>query len=188
MVLLGLILMLLGVGLGAAAVLATRDETGTVALSVWGFTREAHPLELILIGIAAMLLFALGWAAFSAAARRRARTRREDRDAARIAAAESSAEAARLDHERRFEEAGLRDEDLRRRDEELGRHEAELRRWSEELDAREHELDQRRADWEQGQRPSVADVVTGRAQGSVSDGTARWADEPLPTKHDLPQT
>lgn len=187
MVLLGLILMLLGVGLGAAAVLASRDATGTVALSVWGFTRDAHPLELILLGIAAMLLFALGWAAVSASARRRARIRRDEREADRIATAESAAESARLEHERRLEEAGLRDEDLRGREEHLTRREEDLRAWSDELDARERELSRAEADARRDRGPTVADVVTGRAQGNVAAGTARWGDEPAPTQQDLPQ-
>jgi hypothetical protein len=69
-----------------------------------------------------------------------------------------------------MEEAGLRDEDLRRREEELT-----ARR--EELEARDQDLSRREAGWREQNRPSVADVVTGRAEGSVSQGTAEWADE-----------
>ena len=116
-----------------------------------------------------MLLLALGWALLSAAARRRARARRQEKEAARLAEVEDKAETARLDHERRVEEAGLRDEDLRRRETELtARHD--------DLDTREAELARREAEWRERESPSVADVVTGRATGNVHEGTASWTD------------
>jgi hypothetical protein len=171
MALLGVILLLVGAGVGVVAYLATHAASGTVAVTAFGFTRNATPLELVVYGAAAVLLFALGWAMVSAAARRRARLRREDKETARLTEAEETAEAARLDHDRRFEEAGLRDEDLRRRESELSaRHEG--------LDAREAELSRREAEWREREGPSVADVVTGRAEGSVNEGTASWTDEP----------
>jgi hypothetical protein len=171
MALLGVILLLVGAGVGVVAYLATHAASGTVAVTAFGFTRNATPLELVVYGAAAVLLFALGWAMVSAAARRRARLRREDKETARLTEAEENAEAARLDHDRRFEEAGLRDEDLRRRESELSaRHEG--------LDAREAELSRREAEWREREGPSVADVVTGRAEGSVNEGTASWTDEP----------
>ncbi|CAN7221028.1 hypothetical protein LJR027_000657 [Terrabacter sp. LjRoot27] len=171
MALLGVILLLVGAGAGVVAYLATHAASGTVAVTAFGFTRNATPLELVVYGAAAVLLFALGWAMVSAAARRRARLRREDKETAHITEVEENAEAARLDHERRFQEAGLRDEDLRRRESELSaRHEG--------LDTREAELSRREAEWREREGPSVADVVTGRAEGSVQEGTASWADEP----------
>lgn len=169
MILLGLILLVLGLGLGAAAFLGVRDETGTVTLDALGFSRAASPLELIVIGAVAMLLFALGWALVSAWARRRARLRRDEREAERIASIERSIESDRLDNERRWEAAGLRDDDLRRREDDL-----EAR--SRELDAREQEVARLEGAYRDQVRPSVADVVTGRADGRVSDGTAQWAD------------
>jgi len=171
MALLGVILLLVGAGVGVVAYLATHAASGTVAVTAFGFTRNATPLELVVYGAAAVLLFALGWAMVSAAARHRARLRREDKETARLSEVEENAEAARLDHDRRFEEAGLRDEDLRRRESELSaRHEG--------LDAREAELSRREAEWREREGPSVADVVTGRAEGSVNEGTASWTDEP----------
>lgn len=171
MALLGVILLLGGAGVGVVSYLATHAAAGTVAVTAFGFTRNATPLELVVYGAAAVLLFALGWAMVSAAARRRARLRREDKEATRVTELEENAEAARLDHERRFQEAGLRDEDLRRRESELSaRHEG--------LDTREAELSRREAEWREREGPSVADVVTGRADGSVNEGTASWADEP----------
>ncbi|GAA2480765.1 hypothetical protein [Terrabacter carboxydivorans] len=170
MALLGLILLLVGAGAGVVTYLATHAAAGTVAVSAFGFTRNATPFELVLYGAVAVLLFAIGWAMVAAAARRRARVRREEKEAARLAEVEETAEAARRDHEHRFEEARLRDEDLRRRESELSaRHEG--------LDTREAELARREAEWREREGPSVADVVTGRAEGSVSDGTASWADE-----------
>lgn len=171
MALLGVILLLVGAGVGVVSYLATHAAAGTVAVTAFGFTRNATPLELVVYGAAAVLLFALGWAMVSAAARRRARLRREDKEATHVTELEENAEAARLDHERRFQEAGLRDEDLRRRESELSaRHEG--------LDTREAELSRREAEWREREGPSVADVVTGRADGSVNEGTASWADEP----------
>ena len=173
MALLGVILLLVGVGAGVVAYLATHAASGTVAVAAFGFTRNATPLELVVYGAVAVLLFALGWALVSAAARRRARLRRQDKETTRLTEVEESAEAARLDHERRVQEAGLRDEDLRRRESELAaRHEG--------LDTREAELSRREAQWRERESPSVADVVTGRAEGNVNEGTASWADEDRP--------
>jgi len=168
MVLLGIILLLLGAGLGIAAFLGVRDETGTVQLQALGFSRDSHPLELVAVGAIAMLLVALGWALVAAAARRRARIRRDEREAERLAGLERTAEADRLEQERRFDDASLRDEDLRSR-------ESRLDEWAEELDAREREVARLEDAYKQRVDPSVADVVTGRAEGSVSEGTAHWA-------------
>jgi membrane protein implicated in regulation of membrane protease activity len=171
MALLGVILLLVGAGVGVVSYLATHAAAGTVAVTAFGFTRNATPLELVVYGAVAVLLFALGWALVSAAARRRARLRRQDKETTRLTEVEESAEAARLDHERRIQEAGLRDEDLRRRESELSaRHEG--------LDTREAELSRREAEWREREGPSVADVVTGRAEGNVNEGTASWTDEP----------
>ena len=168
MALLGIILLLLGAGLGIAAFLGVRDETGTVHLEALGFSRESQPLELIALGAIAMLLVALGWALISAAARRRARIRRDERESERLADLERTAEADRAEQERRFEEASLRDEDLRSR-------ETRLDARAEELEAREREVARLEAAYQERVDPSVADVVTGRAEGSVSEGTAHWA-------------
>jgi hypothetical protein len=168
MALLGIILLLLGAGLGTAAFLGVRDETGTVQLEALGFSRASEPLELVAIGAIAMLLFALGWSLIAAGARRRARIRRDEREAERLADLERTAEADRLEQERRFEEASLRDEDLRSR-------ENRLDGWAQELDAREQEVARLEQAYRERVGPSVADVVTGRAEGSVSEGTAHWA-------------
>lgn len=169
MILLGIILLVLGLGLGTAAFLGVRDETGTIALDALGFTRAASPLELLVIGAIAMLLFALGWAVVSAAARRRARVRRDERESERIADIERSIESERAENEDRWERAAMRDEDLRRREDELAAR-------GRQLDAREKEVHRLEAAYREQVRPSVADVVTGRAEGRVSEGTAEWAD------------
>ena len=174
MALLGVILLVAGIGAGVVAYVSTRAATSTMTVTAFGFSREATPFELVLYGAIAMLLVALGWALLSASARRRVRARRTEREDARVAELEDRAESDRLDHERRFEEAGLRDEDLRRRESEIAaRHEG--------LDQREAELDRREAEWRDrdgvdNDGPTRADVVTGRAEGRVSDGTARWSD------------
>ena len=168
MALLGIILLVLGAGVGIAAFLGVRDETGTVQLQALGFSRDSQPLELVAVGAIAMLLCALGWALVAAAARRRARIRRDEREAERLADLERTAEADRVEQERRFEEASLRDEDLRSR-------ESRLDEWAKELDTREREVARLEDAYKQRVDPSVADVVTGRAEGSVSEGTAHWA-------------
>ena len=105
--------------------------------------------------------------------------RRENKESARLTEVKEQAEADRLEQQRRFDEAGLRDEDLRRRESELtARHEG--------LDSREAELQRREAEWREREGPSVADVVTGRAEGSVHDGTASWTDEGTGTAASAP--
>lgn len=151
MALLGVILLLLGAGAGVVAYLATRGGAGTVAVTALGFSRNATPLELMLYGAVTVLLFALGWALLSAAARRRVRQRREEKGEARVTELEDKAEDIRRDHERRLDDAGLRDEDLRRREDQLAaRHEG--------LDKREAELDRRESEWREREGRSVADV------------------------------
>jgi hypothetical protein len=170
MALIGVILLLIGAGAAVVTYIGAQAAGGTIALTALGFTRTVSPLELAIYAGVAVLLLALGWALLSAAARRRTRARRESKEAARLGEVEEKAETARLEHERRFEEAGLRDEDLRRR-------EAELTARHEGLDSRESELARREAEWRERQGPSVADVVTGRAEGNVREGTASWTDE-----------
>lgn len=169
MTLLGLVLIIAGAALGVLAVAATTGQAGTITVSALGFSREAHALELVIVGAAATLLICLGWALVSAAMRRRARVRREDRERERLAEVERAAEDERVEHERRMAEAGASQEALTRRA-------AELDERHGELDAREQELARREVEWRDRQGPSVADVVTGRAQGSVTDGTAQWSD------------
>ena len=151
MALLGVILLLLGAGAAVVAYLATRGEAGTVAVTAFGFSRNATPVELMLYGAVTVLLFALGWALLSAAARRRVRQRREEKSEARVTELEEKTEEVRRDHERRLDEAELRDEDLRRREDEIAaRHEG--------LNTREAELDRREAEWREREGSSVADV------------------------------
>jgi membrane protein implicated in regulation of membrane protease activity len=169
MALIGVILLLIGAGAAVLTYIGAQAAGGTIALTALGFSRTVTPVELALYAAVSVLLLALGWALLSAAARRRARARREDKEAARLAEVEEKAETARLDHERRVEESGLRDEDLRRR-------EAELTSRHDDLDTREAELARREAEWRERQGPSVADVVTGRAKGNVHEGTASWTD------------
>ncbi|HET7397415.1 MAG TPA: hypothetical protein VFJ94_02740 [Intrasporangium sp.] len=170
MILLGLLLILLAVGVGAVTTAAATSQSATTRVAMFGLERNAHLIELVVAGALTVLLFALGWALVSAALRRRARVRREERASERVAEAERAAESARLEHERRLEEAGLRDEDLRRR-------ESALDERQDRLDARERELDRLEAAYREKVGPSVADVVTGRAEGNVREGTATWSDE-----------
>lgn len=165
MILLGLILIVLGAALGLVAWLAATPTAQTIELSEFGFTRASGPLELLIIGGAAVLLVWLGWAAMSATMRRRARLRREEREHERYAELERTHADYRTETDRRFEEARLRDEDFVRREEQLQTRQAEI-------DLREEELARRETAWRD--RPSVADVVTGRATGSVTRGGAEY--------------
>lgn len=165
MILLGLILLLAGVGAATLAFMATSGQPGTIEVEALGFTRQVSALELVVLGAAATLLVCLGWAAVAASTRRRARLRREERDHERLAEVERAAESERAEFDRRLAEGGARDEDLNRREDELY--------------AREQELARREAEWRDREGPSVADVVTGRAEGSVADGTAQWAAPPV---------
>jgi membrane protein implicated in regulation of membrane protease activity len=170
MALVGVILLLVGAAAAVLTYVGASAATGAVTLSAFGFTRTVTPFELAVYAAVAVLLLALGWAALSAAARRRVRARRADKEAARLAEVEDRAAAERSEQEQRLHEAGLRDEDLRRR-------EARLTARHEGLDTREAELARREAQWREREGPSVADVVTGRAQGSVREGTASWTDD-----------
>src|SRR5215204_6205280 len=111
MALIGVILLLIGAGAAVATYIGARAASGTIALTAFGFTRNVSPLELAIYAAVAVLLIALGWALIAAAARRRARARREDKEAARLAEVEERAESRRLDQDRRLEQGGLRDED-----------------------------------------------------------------------------
>lgn len=180
MILLGLILIVLGAALGLVTYLAATPSSQTVELSEFGFTRASGPLELLVIGAVAVLLVWLGWAALSATMRRRARLRREEREQERYAELERTHADYRTETDRRFDEARLRDEDFARREEQLQTRQAEI-------ELREQELSRRETAWRDREGPSVADVVTGRAEGRVSDGTAEWADDgstrPLDATH-----
>jgi flagellar biosynthesis/type III secretory pathway M-ring protein FliF/YscJ len=170
MVLLGIILLLLGVAVGVVSIIAAQSATGLVHVAAFGFQRDAHAIELFVAGAVAVLLFCIGWAILAARARRRARIRRDEREQERIADVERAAEAERTEHERRLEEGGLRNEDLQRREDELVERENAA-------DAREQEVARLEAAYREKVGPSRADVVTGRAQGNVAEGTAHWVDD-----------
>lgn len=181
MILLGIVVLLIGVGAGAVTYLATAGRNGTIAVEALGFTRTASAIELASYGLVAALAFCLGWALIAAGLRRRGRVKRDDRERARIDELERRAGADRAESERRFEDAGRRDEDLRRRDDDLGRREKEVSLRHDRLDAREQQvsrgeqaLTRRQQEFEEQLKPSVADVVAGRATGNVHDGTAEW--------------
>lgn len=181
MILLGIVVLLIGVGAGAVTYLATGGRSGTIAVEALGFTRTASAIELAAYGLVAALVFCLGWALIAAGLRRRGRVKRDERERERVDALERRAAADRADSDRRFEEAGRRDEDLSRRDSEIGRREREVSVRHDRLDAREQQLSRdeqqltrRQEEFEERLKPSVADVVAGRAAGSVHDGTAEW--------------
>lgn len=176
MIVLGLLLILLAVGVGTVTTTAATSQSGTTRVAMFGLQRDAYLMELVVAGALTVLLFALGWAAISAALRRRARHRRDDRASERLAEVERNAEAKRLEQERALEDAGRRDEDLRRRSDELDERE-------ERLKGRERELDKLEAAYRERVGPSVADVVTGRAEGSVAEGSATWRDDSTGPAH-----
>ncbi|MGW5241096.1 hypothetical protein ACWEOW_19355 [Monashia sp. NPDC004114] len=163
MALLGVILLLAGIGAGVYAYVGTHALTATTTVTAFGFSREATPLELVGYGVLAMLLFALGWALLTASARRRARARRLEREDSRVAQLEERSASDRLEHDRRFEEAGLRDEDLRRR-------EAELAARHEGLNQREAELSHRES------APGMGAAGAGAA-GAGAAGAGAFGDQ-----------
>lgn len=173
MVLLGLILVALGLAVGVIAYLGAAGQTQTLELTAVGWTRAFSVLELLVIGAVAVLLVWLGWAAISSTLRRRARARREQREQERYAELERTHNDYVSESERRLEEGRLRDEDFARREEQIRTRQAELELREDEISRRETA----RRDQPGQERPTVADVVTGRAEGRVSDGTARWADD-----------
>lgn len=181
MFVLGLILMAVGAALGILTYLAATPTTQTINLTQAGWTRASSPLELLIIGAVATLLVCVGWAVIAATLRRRARLRREERDQERITELERSATAYRTEQDERFERARLRDQDFTHREEALAARQREL-------DAREAALATREAERRQHEGPTVADVVTGRAEGRVSEGTATWSDESTrPVGHAAPE-
>lgn len=184
MVLLGIILLVIGAALAALALTGALASTSTVHLEAFGLQRDSAPVELVIVGGVAVLLFCIGWAAIASRARRVARTRRERREEERLADVERAAESERTEHARRMEEAGLRDEDFTRRESELAARHEELTTRHDELAAREQDLSRREAEYRQQVGPSVADVVTGRAEGNVADGTAEWVDDGTDTPTD----
>ncbi len=174
MIVLGLILLVLG-ALGCVAVYSgTRGATVTIPLDINGFTRDVSALELAIATAAAVLLLALGWAAVAHSVRRRSRRRREDREQEHVAELERAASDQRATHERQLRDAGARNEDLEQREATLSTRASELETRTSELEARDSELTRREAEWRDRQGPSVADVVTGRAEGRVADGSAHW--------------
>ncbi|WP_347350734.1 hypothetical protein [Intrasporangium sp.] len=177
MVLAGLILMALGVLVGAVSIVAAKGAAGPVHVDAFGLQRDASALELVIVGGVAVLLFCLGWAAIAGRARHRTRIRRQQREEERLADVERAASAERTEHERRMQEGGVRDEDLKRREAELVARDKALVARQDQLDLREQHLDRRETEWRSQVRPSVADVVTGRAKGSVAEGTAQWVDD-----------
>lgn len=183
MIVLGLLLILLAAGVGVVTTTAATSQSATTRVAMLGLQRDAYLIELVVAGALTVLLFALGWAAISVALRRRARHRREDRASERLAEVERDAEKRRLDQERRFEEAGRRDEDLSRREDELSRREATLLEREERLGARGREEARPPVGDTERVSPSVADVVAGRADGSVAEGTATWREDSTGPAH-----
>ena len=99
MILLGIILILLGLALGAVLVLATQGETQHLQLDQGPISINVHPLWLVVGGALAMLLVWWGWAAIRGSARRKVRTRKENKELERQAAADRAA-AERAEAER----------------------------------------------------------------------------------------
>ena len=173
MVLLGLILVALGLVVGVIAYLGAAGQSQTIELTAVGWTRAFSVLELLIIGAVAVLLVWLGWAAISSTLRRRARARREERERERYAELERTHADYVTESERRLEEGHLRDEDFARREEQIRNRQAEIELREDEIARREAA----RRDNRGPGRPTVADVVTGRAEGRVSEGTAQWVQD-----------
>jgi hypothetical protein len=173
MILLGLIVMLAGAGLGAATVLASRGAVEAVTLSVFGFTRETGPLELLAVGALSGFVTCLGLALVLGAIRGRARRRREEELEDRIDELEEIHEDE-LDRIREaVAEAKLKDADFARREKAMQERGARI-------EARERELGLRSGP------PTTREHPTRPTESSPERPSASPAGAPPNPAHDRP--
>lgn len=94
----GLLIILLGLGIGALLVLGTSQITDLTNIHVLGGTLGLPPLALVISGALVVALVWLGWVLLHGGVRRSIRRRREAKESAR------AAEADRVERERRMQE------------------------------------------------------------------------------------
>lgn len=133
MVLLGVVLVLLALGVGAALVLGSVRLEDPVAINVLGGTVNLPPVVFLVSGMVVITVFWLGWAVLRSGLKRGHRRRVETRESEKAAEQERLAEQARLKEELATRERLL--------EEERRRHESEtatLRQQADERVAEQH--------------------------------------------------
>ncbi|QIM22802.1 hypothetical protein G7075_19425 [Phycicoccus sp. HDW14] len=128
MVLLGVVLVLLALGVGAALVLGSVRLDDPVVIKVLGGTVELPPVVFLISGMVVITLFWLGWAVLRTGLRHGHRRRVETREAEKAAEQERVAEQQRMKEELATRERLL--------EEERRRHESETAALRQEADAR----------------------------------------------------
>lgn len=133
MVLLGVVLVLLALGVGAALVLGSVRLEDPVVINVLGGTVELPPVVFLVSGMVVITVFWLGWAVLRHGLKRGHRRRVETREAEKAAEQERIAEQQRMKEELATRERLL--------EEERRRHESEtaaLRQQADERVAEQH--------------------------------------------------
>ncbi len=133
MVLLGVVLVVLALGVGALLVLGAVRLDDPVVMNVLGGQVELPPIVFLVSGMVVISLFWLGWVVLRSGLKRGHRRRVQAREADRTAQEERAAEQKRLKEEVDARERQLAEE--RRRHEEEA---AELRRQADERVAEQH--------------------------------------------------
>lgn len=170
MILLGLTLLLVGAGVSTITFLAASSQSERIHISAYGFARDASALELALLGAAATLILCAGWAYLAAAARHRARLRREDEEDDRLDELDRAHAEALAEKDRQLSQAALREQELSHQVRELQVREAEL-------EIRSRELAQRESQWQTQVGSFDTDVSMQRVESGPWD-TAAWEETP----------
>ncbi|MBM6401354.1 hypothetical protein [Phycicoccus sonneratiae] len=133
MVLLGVVLVLLALGAGAAMVLGSVRLEDPVSMNILGGTVDLPPVVFLVGGMVVITVFWLGWAVLRAGLRRGHRRRVETREAEKAAEQERIAEQQRMKEEVATRERLLEEERRRHEDET-----AALRRQADDRVAEQH--------------------------------------------------
>lgn len=166
MILLGLTLLLVGAGVSTITFLAASSQSERIHISAYGFARDASALELALLGAAAAFLLGAGWAYLGAAARRRARLRREDEEDERLDELDRVHAEELAEKDRQLSQSAQREQELFHQVRELQVREAEL-------EIRARELAQRESQWQSQVGSFDTDVSMQRVDPRPWD-TAPW--------------
>ena len=117
MVVLGLLIVLLAIGAGAALYVGANSLHGSFTFDVLGAQISTNPLGLVLAGALVVLVFWLGWSVLRLGTRRSSRRRRAAKEAERQAEAERAEVEQRQREELAARERALEEERARREEE-----------------------------------------------------------------------
>ncbi|MBR7743381.1 hypothetical protein KC207_08775 [Phycicoccus sp. BSK3Z-2] len=159
MILLGIVLVLVALGLGALLVVGAVRLEDPVVIDVLGGSVNLPPIVFLVAGMVLISLFWLGWAVLRTGARRSRRRRHDTKEAERRAKEQRAAEEQRMK-----DEVAARDRQL----------EAERRAHEEETQRLRREADERNAGRQSGPGTESrrAEVTDGRGTGDGSTTTA----------------